>query len=507
MDLTYALLDYQLRPKYQIHHTGIWNSQDKIARIMLWEDCRQEQDTLYLYDPADHADSLPPLPRSRILFLIRAQDWPSHCHEKGWSLLYTEETSTQAVNDILRAYTDFKTWTDQILLLSKVELDYPEMLRISSAYLKIDLMLIDKDYKVVSCHNYDPAVFSWQEAVLSDQMDTQEIQALYLDCPDFDETFSKNGLTYYPYAAQDRISVYYHNIDHQGRYLARLLIAIPLGQDTGEIFTFLRYLSGHLSSCYRRYYEQQLKKSRQEKIYTCLRELLSGRLTEKAPAVQAFRSIGWMPAHTYQILRLRSEGHMNSSQTLGYFCCQIEEHFPSIRALEMDGEISCIHDLSVDKDPDRFQADLPVFLRDHLFKAGVSNRFSDITDCYLYGQEAIDALLIGDQTDPDLWIYDFSAYSMRYILQKSTEDYPARELSHPAIRILEGYDASHPGAGLLDTLRQYFICGQNASKTADAMHIHRTTFLYRMKKIQQLTPLQIEDPDDILHLMLSFALS
>ncbi len=503
MDLTYALLDHQLRQKYPTEHIGVWNSQKKISRIMLWDGRCHGQDTLYLYDVANHGGRLPSVPRSDILFLIPEQDWPLYEQEKGWSLLYTD--SIQAVNDTLQACTDFQTWTSQILILSKVEHNYSKMMELSCSYLKMSFMIIDSDYKIAACHSYDAVPF-WRDGIASGKMDTQEIQTLYLDCPDFDKTFSKNGLTYYPYTTLDGHKIYYYNIDYPGGYLARLIIAVPSGQDTQETFILLEYLSEHLSTCYRHCYEHRSKRSSSERIYSYLRKLLQGSQVDRPDAIQTFQSIGWLPAHTYQVLRLISEGHINSTQTLGYFCFQIEEQFPAIRAIEMDSGIFCVYDLSMDKNLDRFQEDLPIFLRDDLFKAGMSDRFSDIFNCYLYGRQAADALRIGSQTDPDLWRYDFSAYSMSYIFQKSTEDYPAQELYHPAIRILEKYDASHPGTELLATLRQYFLCGQNASKAADAMHIHRTTFLYRMKKIQQLTPLRPDDPEDILHLMFSFAL-
>ena len=60
------------------------------------------------------------------------------------------------------------------------------------------------------------------------------------------------------------------------------------------------------------------------------------------------------------------------------------------------------------------------------------------------------------------------------------------------------------------TLRRDFtsICGTKSMRIlqADVLHIHRTTLLYRLRRIQELTRLVPDDRDTILHLQLSYAL-
>ena len=115
-------------------------------------------------------------------------------------------------------------------------------------------------------------------------------------------------------------------------------------------------------------------------------------------------------------------------------------------------------------------------------------------------------MILGAQIDPTFWYYNFSDYTLEYMLTKSTELYPAAELCHPAVNVLRDYDQSHPGSALTETLHQYLAQGLNASKAAESLHIHRTTFLYRMKKIQQLYPLREDDLKEKVRLELSFLL-
>ena len=52
-------------------------------------------------------------------------------------------------------------------------------------------------------------------------------------------------------------------------------------------------------------------------------------------------------------------------------------------------------------------------------------------------------------------------------------------------KIIE-YDRTHEGSQLTETLYHYYTCNFNAQKAAEKLFVHRTTFFYRMSKIQKL---------------------
>ena len=54
-----------------------------------------------------------------------------------------------------------------------------------------------------------------------------------------------------------------------------------------------------------------------------------------------------------------------------------------------------------------------------------------------------------------------------------------------------------------DTLKTYLLHERDIPKTSEALIIHRTTLLYRLKKIQSQWNLNLEDPWQRLYLMLS----
>ncbi|HIX58946.1 MAG TPA: helix-turn-helix domain-containing protein, partial [Candidatus Blautia gallistercoris] len=104
--------------------------------------------------------------------------------------------------------------------------------------------------------------------------------------------------------------------------------------------------------------------------------------------------------------------------------------------------------------------------------------------------------------------YSLRCYSASYssgILQRAGNPVRYKVCSHPALRLLRQYDEKH-GSGLYDTLFQYLFQDRSIQKGAEALHIHRNSFLYRIHRIKELTQIDLEDPSARFYLMLSFLL-
>ena len=58
----------------------------------------------------------------------------------------------------------------------------------------------------------------------------------------------------------------------------------------------------------------------------------------------------------------------------------------------------------------------------------------------------------------------------------------------------------------MKTLRVYLEHNLNTVQTAKALFIHRSTFLYRLERIKALLETDLEDPEELFYLNLSFRL-
>ena len=72
-----------------------------------------------------------------------------------------------------------------------------------------------------------------------------------------------------------------------------------------------------------------------------------------------------------------------------------------------------------------------------------------------------------------------------------------------AIRLLKKYDREHE-TELCPTLETFLNCERSCTLAAQVLKIHRSTLLYRLKRITELTGLNLDDQDTRFYLNLSF---
>ena len=86
---------------------------------------------------------------------------------------------------------------------------------------------------------------------------------------------------------------------------------------------------------------------------------------------------------------------------------------------------------------------------------------------------------------------DLGAYRLLAQLQGTTE---LRSFEQETLGALIDYDEK-AGSQLLPTLDAFFAANGNLSKTAEILFVHRNTLMYRLKRIEDLTGMSLDDPE------------
>ncbi len=102
-------------------------------------------------------------------------------------------------------------------------------------------------------------------------------------------------------------------------------------------------------------------------------------------------------------------------------------------------------------------------------------------------------------------IYSLEDSQLRYMLHVLASVPPVNVL-HPALRQLQAYDAAHNGE-YYRSLYLFLEKERNYQQAAACLHIHRSTLMYRISRIVELTGLDLENADVRLHLLLSFRMA
>lgn len=110
---------------------------------------------------------------------------------------------------------------------------------------------------------------------------------------------------------------------------------------------------------------------------------------------------------------------------------------------------------------------------------------------------------MGCRRKPYRWIYRFDEVALDYVLERSSAELPVRLVCSDKILKLQAYDEEHH-TDYYHTLKTYVESQLNAVQTAKKLFIHRSTFLYRMEKIEELVKLDLNDYDTLLYVMMTF---
>jgi hypothetical protein len=89
-----------------------------------------------------------------------------------------------------------------------------------------------------------------------------------------------------------------------------------------------------------------------------------------------------------------------------------------------------------------------------------------------------------------------------HIIHELSSCFPLRATCHVAAVRLREYDAAN-GTELLLTLETYLMNNKSLMTASNKLYIHRSTMTYRLKCIEKLVAMHLDDPHERLHILLS----
>ena len=235
-------------------------------------------------------------------------------------------------------------------------------------------------------------------------------------------------------------------------------------------------------------------------------QMLEGEQEDMQALDRALLQYGWTAKDDYFCVCFFPEERDIHTNSVQYFCSRLMDHFPdSCAFLYEKCVVMLVNSTLSDMNPGSFGNRIAVMLREGLMKAGISALSSDLQMFPLYYEQAVCAYETGQKINDTFWIYRFEDYQMDFVLENALEKLPASLLCSPEILRLREYDATHT-AELSRTLKIYLEQDRNLARTAEILQIHRSTLLYRIGRIKEMTGLELEEPREKFRLLLSYYL-
>jgi len=142
------------------------------------------------------------------------------------------------------------------------------------------------------------------------------------------------------------------------------------------------------------------------------------------------------------------------------------------------------------------------FAQRNRMKVGISQPFSDILKINTYYQQTLNVLGIGEYHDPAGTAYLATELLPQYLFSNCPYAGLEAGIHHHLFQLQEHDERYH--TDFIHTLRTFLDCDRNAAKAAEQLHLHRSTFFYRMKKMEELLDISLTDSKLLLLYELSF---
>lgn len=497
MDITAGIIYFQLQQTYHLE-TNIHPRRDlSVKGFRIWEGECPENDILYIcFVRPPESEQWQRKMHIGINYENTAGSKSYFISVKGSVELY------QLINSLQEIFQRFYNWRSDMDQLFYQHEDFATILNKLEETYDLISILVDKNLKYIAVSDGYNLCNPWvgdAETMSLDMVNDLMTDQNFRDAIRHNKAF----LYYYNY---DNITSYCYNIKIKGQYAARLLIQNKEGTPFYGGFRFAEYMGKHLKNAFTHYDDKENQGIVFYEFYNIIKDLLHG-IPKSIEEIRQYLKIkGWEREHTYQVYLFQFSEAENAAVTKQYYKTEMEALFKNCCVLADEERLCCIRNLSMtNSDTWDVRQELSVFLRENLCKTGISQQFQDISQLRRYYLEAENALLLGINSQSTCWYYPFENMVLPFIWYQATKEIDAHQLFHPAIRTLIAYDKKEHSE-MVKTVYEYMKHRYNATQTAHALFIHRTSMLFRLQRIEFLTGIDWDNWEDRIHIAATFEL-
>ena len=214
---------------------------------------------------------------------------------------------------------------------------------------------------------------------------------------------------------------------------------------------------------------------------------------------------GWNNGQCYRVISMQPIQSIRSQLDVTYIKAHLEQDWPNSCVIQVSGGFAWVLKIYNEDNPDHLRKYLANFIQKHMLLVGLSNVFTELSRLAESYQQACDVLKLGHKKHPELWIFEFHDFLLDYILQQIAQQFPVEQIICPGVQALIAYDQKNQ-TDFVRTVQLYLDSQFNASLAAEKLSIHRSTFLRRLERVQEISGLNLKDPDEVLHVMISLRL-
>lgn len=450
-----------------------------------------------------------------ILYLVREEDVP-HFPGEGYACVCSRQVDgpgnrlccpggswDRLLQMLLELFCEFQDQEAKLNALVFSDSDLHTLCRLGEQLTGNPVCIHDDWFILIASSDSLPKTLAPEQVADSDRefIPRQVVEDLQFD-PDYEQTYSQRQCRLWnrtPGAAQSL----YVNLWQETRYLGRLLIF-----EINHPFRARDYLLAEALT--QRALLILMKQTPDIRQYRNLDDvvcaLLDNRSAESDDLGFLLDTLRWHLSDQYLVIRIRHQ-QQNAPEVLSHVLhSDLFRLFPNGYILYLDQQQTIVLNLTRDRlRVSEVRYRLAPLCRDYCLYAGLSSPVSGISSLPQAAIQSDIALSRAFYTKGERWLIPFADCALDYILNNLPPVLEPGYLAAPEWLMLLEHDLEKD-TRYFETLRAYLLLERDIPKTAQKLIIHRTTLLYRLKRIFALTGLNLEDGNQRLYLLLSLRL-
>lgn len=416
-------------------------------------------------------------------------------------LVYTSDSVSAIFNYLQEIFDKYDLWEENLMHISLSGGSIQNLLDASYPILGYPLRVMGMDFSIIAS---SPGADGDTGGLPTyEQPEYIEYVTALKQDPLYNAVREKDGAFLYPghITGHRTLNV---NIKRFSKTTHRLLLTeldTPLKDGLGSLLEFLATFIEHALM------RNAAHRSPNDKtMHSIFLSILSDRTADYLVISRRLTSLGWLTSHEYLCIVLQTTYLDQQNLTINAICNYLENLFPYSCAFPFEEDVVVYFNLTKSEcDIDDISDKIIYFIRDSFLKAGYSRSMTGHLNLRRQYIQSRSALEVGNQIHPYLWIHHFNKIALPYIYQQATKKLPGSMICHEKLLILKKLDEEQ-NTEYVKTLSVYLDHHLNAVQSAKKLFIHRSTFLYRLDKIKDILESDLEDPEELLYLMLSLRL-
>lgn len=501
MRISMQILADRLRQNYPDCRLGEMSEEMNLKRPLFYQNGTElKKNKVYVARECDVTLPLLASHGDNLVLVVGTGLCPEGKELPGVGFFPEDSRPEELFNAVQRVFDTYDAWDERMQSLALSERTLKTLLDASHRIFHNPIMVSTTEGFLLDYSSFMEGLPEFQELLLHNQVTVSEEEEAETD-PLAGEL---SAVRHFREPVSQKNNLYVEIFD-KNRNAYRVIIV----EAARKLKTYDEYLLIHLA----KYIQQMLEKYTvlQSDISYTLDRLLSNILTdediEDVSLEPRFESFHWKENHTYFCMNIHVSMVDRQNLTVVRFICnRIESLMKGSCAFLLDENIVVYVNLFYYGKPLKEAVEAVTgFLKDSYLKAGISYEFTGLQSLKQYYLQSRIALEEGMKRYPLRWVNRFEDIALDYLLGRCTETLDPKVVCSRAVLTLREYDEEHK-TEYYETLHTYITCQMNAVKAARTLFIHRSTFLYRMAHIKELVDLDLEDPDQLLYLLLTYKL-